>query len=243
MLPTSSDEQYLIAKSLGFDSVEAFDQNLGEETEAVRQIFQQLLQTRTSENEQIAKPQFFEWPEGAQKTLDRPREGPSEVHVSARTRRLCAKLEPELIKRLSRTADPDAVLSRFVRFVDGYGIRGLLFETLLANPRLLELLVRLFDASGAISELAIHRPELVEEIARGRSLGELQSRDNFLSSLESNPTNLPPLIWIRDFQHAEMLRILLRDVLGFADLPQLQQWPTNFSAAYVSFCQPVIPAT
>jgi [glutamine synthetase] adenylyltransferase / [glutamine synthetase]-adenylyl-L-tyrosine phosphorylase len=242
-LPTSRDEQFLIAKSLGFDSVEAFDQKLGEETEAVRQIFQQLLQTRTSENEGIAKPNFFERPAAAQKTLDRLREGPSEVHVSARTRRLCAKLEPELIKRLSRTADPDAVLSRFVRFVDGYGIRGLLFETLLANPRLLELLIRLFDASGAFSELAIHRPELVEEIARGRSLGELQNRENFLSSLEANPTGLPPLTWVRDFQHAEMLRILLRDVLGFADLPQLQEEVTNLAEACVAFCQAVIPGT
>ena len=242
-LPTGPDDQFMIAKSLGFESVEAFDQKLGEQTEAVRQIFHQLLQTRTPESEGIDKSDFFQRPEVAQKTLDRLREGPSEVHVSARTRRLCAKLEPELINRLRKTADPDAVLSRFVRFVDGYGIRGLLFETLMANPRLLELLVRLFDASGAFSELAIHRPELVEEIARGRSLGELQSRESFLSSLKANPTDLPPLTWVRDFQHAEMLRILLRDVLGFAELPQLQEEVTNLAEACVAFCQIVIPGT
>ena len=240
-LPTSPDDQFLIAKSLGFDSVEAFDQKLGEQTEAVRQIFHQLLQSRTSESAGVEKSDFFQQPEAAEKTLNRLREGPSEVHVSARTRRLCAKLEPKLINRLRRTADPDAVLSRFVRFVDAYGIRGLLFETLLANPRLLELLVRLFDASPAYSELAIHRPELVEEIARGRSLGELQTRENFLSSLKANPTDLPPLTWVRDFQHAEMLRILLRDVLGFADLPHLQQEVTNLAEACVAFCQTVIP--
>jgi glutamate-ammonia-ligase adenylyltransferase len=108
---------------------------------------------------------------------------------------------------------------------------------------LLELLIRLFDASGAFSELAIHRPELVEEIARGRSLGELQNRENFLSSLEANPTGLPPLTWVRDFQRAEMLRILLRDVLGFADLPQLQEEVTNLAEACVAFCQNVIPGT
>jgi glutamate-ammonia-ligase adenylyltransferase len=242
-LPSRPDDQLMIAKSLGFESVEAFDRRLGEQTEAVRQIFHQLLQTRTPETVGTGSSDFFRHPEAAQKTLERLREGPSEVHVSARTRRLCGKLEPEMINRLRKTADPDAVLSRFVRFVDGYGIRGLLFETLLANPRLLELLVRLFDASGAFSELAIHRPELVEEIARGRSLGERQSRENFLSSLESNPTNLPPLTWIRDFQHAEMLRILLRDVLGFADLPQLQEEVTNLAEACVAFCQTVIPGT
>jgi [glutamine synthetase] adenylyltransferase / [glutamine synthetase]-adenylyl-L-tyrosine phosphorylase len=242
-LPVKPNDQLMIAKSLGFESVEAFDQKFGEQTEAVRQIFHQLLQTRTPESEGTGNADFFRQPDAAQKTLARLREGPAEVHVSARTRRLCAKLEPELINRLRRTADPDAVLSRFVRFVDGYGIRGLLFETLLANPRLLELLVRLFDASGAFSELAIQRPELVEEIARGRSLGELQTRANFLSSLQSNPTDLPPLTRIRDFQRAEMLRILLRDVLGFADLSQLQEEVTNLAEACVAFCQTVIPGT
>ena len=150
---------------------------------------------------------------------------------------LCAKLEPELTDSLRKTSDPDAVLARFVRFVDGYGIRGMLFETLLANPRLLQLLVRLFDASAAFGELAVQRPELVEEIARGRSLGELQSRENFLSSLKANPSGLPPLTWVRDFQRAEMLRILLRDVLAFAQLPQLQQEVTNSPKLASAFCQ------
>jgi glutamate-ammonia-ligase adenylyltransferase len=240
-LPANHDDRFLIAKSLGFESVEAFDQKLGEQTAAVRQVFQQLLQTRASETEGVERSDFFQRPDAAQKTLDRLRQGPSEVHVSARTRRLYAKLEPELMKRLQRTADPDAVLSRFVRFVDGYGIRGLLFETLLANPRVLELLVRLFDASAAFGELAVQRPELVEEIARGRSLGELQSRENFLSSLKANPSGLPPLTWVRDFQRAEMLRILLRDVLAFAELPQLQQEVTNLAEACVAFCQAAIP--
>jgi glutamate-ammonia-ligase adenylyltransferase len=40
-----------------------------------------------------------------------------------------------------------------------------------------------------------------------------------------------------------MLRILLRDVLGFADLPQLQEEVTNLAEACVAFCQTVIPGT
>jgi [glutamine synthetase] adenylyltransferase / [glutamine synthetase]-adenylyl-L-tyrosine phosphorylase len=240
-LPANPDGRCLIARSLGYESVEAFDQQLGEHTNAVRQIFQQLLESRATAADRTKKPEFFQRPDIAAKTLDRLREGPSEVHVSARTRRLCAKLEPELIDRLRHTADPDVVLSRFVRFVDGYGIRGTLFEILLANPRLLQLLISVFDASAAFSELVIQRPELVEDIARGRSLGELQTRDNFLTSLSVNPSGLPPLTWVRDFQRTEMLRILLRDVLGFASLPQLQEEVTNLAEACVTFCKTVIP--
>ena len=38
---------------------------------------------------------------------------------------------------LARTVDPDATLTQFVRFVSAYGMRSLLFELLVANPRLL----------------------------------------------------------------------------------------------------------
>ena len=58
-LPTNPDDQLLIAKSLGFDSVEAFDQKLGEQTEAVRQVFHQLLQTRTPEGDGIKRIRFL----------------------------------------------------------------------------------------------------------------------------------------------------------------------------------------
>ncbi len=56
-----------------------------------------------------------------------------------RTRRLYAKLEPLLLDELRALADPDVALHRFVRFVERYGIRGLLFETLVTNPRLLDI--------------------------------------------------------------------------------------------------------
>src|SRR5258708_48318 len=119
-LPSRPDDQLMIAKSLGLESVEAFDQKLGEQTAAVRQIFHQLLQNRTPESEGTGSADFFRQPDAAQKTLERLRERPSGGHVAARTSRLWAKLEPELINRLRKTADSDAVLSRFVRFVDGY---------------------------------------------------------------------------------------------------------------------------
>ena len=55
-------------------------------------------------------------------------------------------------RRLAKLNHPDAAgdaaLPRFVRFTERYGFRGALFETLLVNPRVVELLVKLFDARG-----------------------------------------------------------------------------------------------
>lgn len=240
-LPAKSEDRYLLAKSMGLDSVEAFDQQYGEQTFTVRVIFDRLLQRRSGELAEKHGRDFFAQPVEAGKTLERLQTGPNNMHVSARTRRLYAKLEPELLSWLARMADPDAALSRFVRFVDSYGIRGLLFETLLANPRLLELLVRLFDASAAFSESAIRRPELIEEIARGRTLSTTATAAEYIAALQENPENLAPLEWVRTFRESEVLRILLRDILGVASLLELQAEMTNLADACVQFVQDNIP--
>jgi glutamate-ammonia-ligase adenylyltransferase len=240
-LPAKSEDRFLLAKSMGLDSVEAFDQLYGEQTFTVRVIFDRLLQRRSGEVAEKHGREFFSQPAEADKTLERLEAGPSDMHVSARTRRLYAKLEPELLSWLARIADPDAALSRFVRFVDNYGIRGLLFETLLANPRLLALLVRLFDASAAFSELAIRRPELIEEIARGRTLDTTASASEYMAALQANPENLAPLEWVRVFRESEVLRILLRDILGVASIRELQTEMTNLADACVRFCQENMP--
>jgi [glutamine synthetase] adenylyltransferase / [glutamine synthetase]-adenylyl-L-tyrosine phosphorylase len=240
-LPAKSEARFHLAKSLRFDSVEAFDQRYGEETATVREIFHRLLQSRSAVPVQKHDRDFFENPPEADKTLHRLRDGRSDLHVSARTRRLYEKLEPELLQWLARMADPDATLSRFVRFVDAYGIRGLLFETLLANPRLLELVLRLFDASAAFSEVVIRAPELLEEIARGRELGVSLTAPEFANLLAAKPENVQPLDWVRIFHQSEVLRILLRDVLGLAQLPELQSEMTALADACVGYCRQVIP--
>jgi glutamate-ammonia-ligase adenylyltransferase len=106
---------------------------------------------------------------------------------------------------------------------------------------LLALLVRLFDASAAFSELAIRRPELIEEIARGRRLDTTASASDYIAALQANPENLAPLEWVRAFRESEVLRILLRDILGVASLDELQTEMTNLADACVRFCQGNIP--
>src|SRR5207249_4153473 len=116
---------------------------------------------------------FFHEPERAAKTLRELRAGGAATHVAPRTKRLFAKLEPPLLERLRMIADPDVTLNRFVRFVERYGIRGLLFETLVLHPKLIELLARLFDSSRFLTDIVLRRPQLIEEITRGDLLGQV----------------------------------------------------------------------
>jgi glutamate-ammonia-ligase adenylyltransferase len=122
-----------------------------------------------------------------------------------------------LLDWLAKAADPDATLNQFVRFVQAYGLRSLLFELLVTNPRLLELLVKTFDASRFAADMLIRRPQLLEEITRdptfyeGRSMAEHLRR---LDSLGASASDLDP---VRAYRQRQLLRVTLRDVLGLAD--------------------------
>ena len=235
-LPARRELWLPIARTLGYQSVAPFAEALRAHTSAVRSIFDQLLKSKEDRNRSKPKLETFKDPDGAAKTLAALRDGPSNVHVAPRTRKLYDKLEPELLYWCSCVADPDAALNRFVRFVEAYGIRGLLFETLLANPKLLQLLILLFDASAFFSDIVIRRPELIEEIARGKTLGTALNKQQFLEGLKRDDENLPPLDWARVFCRAEVLRILLRDILAFASDEELQLEMTELAEACLEYC-------
>ncbi|MBV8899775.1 MAG: hypothetical protein JOY92_06635 [Verrucomicrobia bacterium] len=235
-LPADPQTQALIGRSLGFDSRDRFLETLAKHTQAVRNTFEHLLQGRSATPATPAGTGFFRAPEAARRALDALASGPAGVHVSPRNKRLYRKLEPELLSWLADMADPDAALTRFVRFVDAYGIRGALFETLLANPRLLELLVRLFDASAFFSEIVIRRPQLIEEVARGRDLSARHTVADFEKGLAQNDENLDPETWVRVYRRAELVRLVLKDVLGLVSLEELQEEMSNLAEACLRFC-------
>jgi [glutamine synthetase] adenylyltransferase / [glutamine synthetase]-adenylyl-L-tyrosine phosphorylase len=234
-LPASEKARWAFAHSLDFSDLAAFDEILHRHTAGVRAVFENLLAQRDVRTAPERKIGFFADKDRAEKTLAALCEGPSNIHIAPRTRRLYTKLEPELLRRLSQAADPDAALNRFVRFVDAYGIRGLLFETLLANPRLLELLIRLFDASAIFTDAVIRRPQLIEELTRGRSLGVRLRKADFVSGLAKRSEALNLSDWLRIFRRAEIIRILLRDVLEFAPAEDLQAETTDLAEACLEY--------
>jgi [glutamine synthetase] adenylyltransferase / [glutamine synthetase]-adenylyl-L-tyrosine phosphorylase len=240
-LPASEEARWMIARSLRFSSVTEFESHLRQYTDRVREVFIRLFQRENRDVLSERSLEFFGSPDLAEKGLVTLRNGPSNVHVAPRTRRLFAKLEPELLQWLRRMVDPDATLNRFIRFVDAYGIRGLLFETLLANPRFLELLVRLFDASEVFSDIVIRRPQLIEEITRSSALGKNFNTYHFLEGLRSNDEGLDPLEWVRVYRRSEMVRMVLRDILGFATPEELQLEMSQLAEACLCFCAQQIP--
>jgi glutamate-ammonia-ligase adenylyltransferase len=204
-----------LAQSLGFDSGKQFSARLRETMQSVRTIFDRVVTTAPAE---VAAPDLgsFRDEKTAARSLSDLLKPTSASHVAPRTKQVFAKLRPALLSRIGQTADPDATLNQFVRFVEAYGLRGLIFELLATNPTLLELLVATLDASRFAGDLLIRRPQLVEEITRDKSFSQPRSIAEHWARLKSFGATAENLDPIRAYRQRQTLRIIMRDVLEVA---------------------------
>src|SRR5947209_18118359 len=207
-----------LARSLGFDSANDFSAALKKTMQNVRSIFDRVILSAPADAASLDLTIFKDEKSAARSLLDLLKPT-SASHVAPRTKQVFAKLRPALLDQMAKTADPDATLNQFVRFVEAYGLRGLLFELLASNPTLLELVIKTLDASRFAGDLLIRRPQLLEEITRDKNFNQPRSIAEHFARLESfgsSPTNLDP---IRAYRQRQLLRIIMRDVLGVADAP------------------------
>jgi glutamate-ammonia-ligase adenylyltransferase len=213
-VPQEPEPLKRLALSLGFASAQQFTAALKETMAGVRAIFQRVT-AGTPGDGPVALGMFADQ-RRADKALNDLARGPASFHVAPRTRQVFRKLRPLLLDWLAQAADPDFTLNQLVRFVEAYGLRSLLFELLVTNPKLLELLIKTFDASRFAGDLLIRRPQLLEEITRDTTFYEPRSTaENLrrLGALGAGPANLDP---IRAYCQRHLLRVVLRDVLGLA---------------------------
>src|SRR5437016_133320 len=150
IVPREAEALRRLALSLRFRSSEDFTAALQEKMRAVRPIFQRIVSgtsTGPARSSEANDLEIFSDQKRATKALSALVQGAAGFHIAPRTRQVFRKLRPDLLGWLAKTADPDATLNQFVRLVEGYGLRSLFFELLVANPRLLELVIKTFDAS------------------------------------------------------------------------------------------------
>ena len=238
-VPDEPESLLRLARSLRFSSIADFVKALQKRMGSVRPIFKRII-TGTPAKPAKSNLEIFTDPNRAEKTLRDLERGATSFHVAPRTRQIFQKLRPMLLDRMAQAADPDAALNQFLRFVEAYGLRSLLFELLVTNPKLLELLVKTFDASRFASELLIRRPQLLEDITRDPMFDEPRPvAENLrrLDSLGANANNLDP---IRAYRQRQLLRIMLRDIMGlanpavvFAELSDLAEACLVFTARLV----------
>jgi glutamate-ammonia-ligase adenylyltransferase len=144
-----------------------------------------------------------------------------EVHATTRTRENFQRLQPALEKRLAGSSRPDLALAGFANFVQGYGARSLLYETLCVSPKALDLLIRFFESSRFLGPGLVARPELFEEVTQS-DLDNPRTVAAFRKAWKLPKDPEEALDGTRSFVRGEELRIALRGLLGLAEIPVLQ---------------------
>jgi len=234
-VPRDPESLQRLAVSLGFFSGEQFTSALSEAMRSVRAVFQRIITQTPAETKPIDLSMFCD-EKRATKALADLASGPGTVHFAPRTRQVFRKLRPLLLGWLAKVADPDAALNQFVRFVEAHGLRSMLFEQLVNNPKLLELLVTTLDVSRFAGDLLTRRPQLLEDITRRddkfyqpRTVTEHSHR---LDSLGASTGNLDP---VRAYRQRQLLRIVLRDVLRIADAATIFRELSDLAEACLLF--------
>ena len=242
-IPDEPKALFQLARSLGFSTAAAFLEELHEHTARVRSVFTRVVSERPQDKESEAD-QFaiFRDPASAEKSFTLLAQGRRGSHVAPRTRQIFQKLRPMLLGELARAVEPDATLIQLVRFVETYGLRSLLFELLVTNPQLLELLVTTFDASRHATDLLIRRPQLLEDVTGPGVLDRSISVERHLAALRASGATATQLDPIRAYRQLQSLRILVRDVLGLIDLPALHREHSALAEACLIFVHGLLAA-
>lgn len=221
-LPRDERRRAEIAGTLGLEPAE-FERLILHHRRTVREIFDEVFSNQkkgTSESKPFAAD-FFENPDHALKDFQALEPVGKERHVSPRTRRSFERFHGVLEEKLRRCVDPDMSLTQLVRFVNAYGSRSLLYESLANNPKAVELLLQIFDHSRFYGELLVSRPELFEEAARSGTLDFRKTSIEYRRELRSVTGD--PALESRRYRRSELLRIFLRDILGLAPLIEIQR--------------------
>lgn len=233
-IPDQEHALYRLARSLGFDSVKKFLAVQESHTSAVRRIYESVLadasNRATGSGEAVLAPNklpkaladagFVDVP-AALKVVENLWHGPGFGHVSQRTRDLFVQLFSTLLEWAPKLADPDVALAQFDKFITAYGSRGLLYEIFAANPKLVEILLRLGDASRYLSDTLARQPELFDGIARGVVLSDPKSLHRMCEELwAAQQDGNDPMETARLWKRAELVRLGIEDAMGLADIEQ-----------------------
>jgi [glutamine synthetase] adenylyltransferase / [glutamine synthetase]-adenylyl-L-tyrosine phosphorylase len=241
LLPDTADEMDRLARAMG----KGTGGDLEKEVEGWRlrvrkvydSIFGELQPQKISGFDGLSQ---VKWEDGkaaqlAWKTLE-PDEG---VHATARTKENFERWQPLLVAELAKCARPDLALSGLSRFVGVYGARSLLYESLCASPKALELLARFFESSESLGRVVVARAELFEAVAQSE-LDTPRTIEFHRKALVLPQEEEEAMDAARVYVRGEQLRITLRSLLGLEKTEVFQaevtalaeiclEWAWNFA--------------
>jgi glutamate-ammonia-ligase adenylyltransferase len=129
---------------------------------------------------------------------------------------------PMLLAALADSANPDSSVLNLERFINTVPDATATLQFLAANPRAVEILVKLFVNSQFLTEILLQNPEYLERLTQHKRIAEFKSREDFRRESQQAQTSAADsqqkFETLRTYQHWELLRISACDNFGLLDL-------------------------
>jgi [glutamine synthetase] adenylyltransferase / [glutamine synthetase]-adenylyl-L-tyrosine phosphorylase len=113
------------------------------------------------------------------------------------------------------------------------------FERISSSPAALRALITTFSYSNFLSEAILRRPEWLLQVAGAHDLHRMVAAEEFAESLPAfraaEGRGLSTAVMLARFRRRQLLRIMLRDVLGLAGLPEVTGELSNLADAILDF--------
>jgi glutamate-ammonia-ligase adenylyltransferase len=129
---------------------------------------------------------------------------------------------PMLLAALETSANPDSSVLNLERFIKSVPDVISTLKFLAANPRAVEILIKLFVNSQFLTEILLRHPEYLERLTEHKRIAEYKSREDFREEaehpLDKRSSSQQKFETLRTYQHWELLRISACDNFGLLDL-------------------------
>jgi glutamate-ammonia-ligase adenylyltransferase len=130
---------------------------------------------------------------------------------------------------IAAAADPEAVRHFLGRLRHDFPRE---YERILETPAALRCALGVFSYSRFLSESVLREPERLLNIAASRTFNTVSTRENYREQLYSFlGAGVPSAVDFARFRRRQLLRILLRDVLGAATLSNVTEELSNLADA------------
>lgn len=137
-------------------------------------------------------------------------------------------------------SDPDRVLARLDSYIETYGARSPLYELWTARPMVFAHIIKLFDRSEFLAELAIREPDLVEQLEAGAHLTRQKDAARTLADLRHGLRDEDQHLWLRRYFQTEFARLGLRDILEQVDFEEANAELSALAEACVQYAVEVV---
>jgi len=253
-IPEAEEEQQALARRLGYAKTkrlnerELFWRDHRTHTNHVREIFDRLfygaqkqitdgssavgsiwhdLDHQEAIVEQLKQAGFNE-PLRAYENLLAVRDGEVYAPPSPKKLKIMRTLGPALITEIAKSGAPDQALLNLSKFSHCIGGRTGFLTLLAENPETMRLSITLFADSQFLTDLFLHRPELIDTLIRADLTRVEKTRQEMLRELHAALAGVndveSKLNALRRYRTEELIRIGLHDLGGAVELvPVLHQ--------------------